>query len=58
MHTFLWILAFIGVALIYPIPYIGEKFGLSKNINAFLKLLGVMIAVISLLALYQTGGFN
>ena len=58
MLIFLWILAFVGVALIYPVPYICEKAGLSQNTNAVLKLLGVIIAVIGLLALYRIGGFN
>ena len=58
MHTILWILSFVGVALIYFLPYIGGKLGWSANTNASLKLSGVILAIICLIALYRTGGFN
>ena len=58
MHTLFWILAFVGVAFIYPIPALGNKFAVKKNINAGLKLFGVILAIVSLLVLYRTGGFN
>lgn len=58
MQTFLWILAFIGVALIYPVPIITGKLGVSNNINAALKLAGIVLAVISLIILNNIGAFN
>ena len=58
MLIFLWLLAFAGVALIYLVPYIGGKVGLSQNLNAGLKLLGIIISVVSLLMLNHIGGFN
>lgn len=58
MLIFFWILAFVGVALIYPVPYFGEKAGLSQNTIAFFKVVGVLVALISLLALHLNGGFN
>lgn len=58
MHIILWILAFIGVALIYLVPYVGGKFGLNSSISTAIKLAGVILAVIALLVLYRTGGFN
>lgn len=58
MHTVMWILAFIGVALIYIVPYIGKKFKFSNNLTASLKLIGVILAALALVVLYRTNGFN
>ncbi|MBQ3053909.1 MAG: hypothetical protein IJC89_03285 [Clostridia bacterium] len=58
MQILLWILAFIGVALIYVVPSLGGKFGINDNISTILKIAGVLLAIVSLLALYKTGGFN
>lgn len=58
MLIFFWFLAFVGVALIYPIPYIGEKLNFPQNANAALKLFGIVLAVIALLVLNKIGGFN
>ena len=58
MNTFMWILAFIGVALIYIVPYIGKKFKFSDNLTASLKLIGVILSALALIFLYRLGGFN
>ncbi len=58
MHMAMWILAFIGVALIYLVPYIGKKLNFSNNLVASLKLAGVIVAVIALIVLAKTNGFN
>ncbi len=58
MHTVMWILAFVGVALIYVFPYIGKKFNFSDNLIASLKLIGVILSGLALVVLYRTNGFN
>ena len=58
MHAFLWILAFIGVAMIYLVPYIGEKTVMTDKASFVFKLVGVILAAICLLALYLTDGFK
>ena len=54
----LWVFAFLGVALIYPVPYFGKKANLSKTVLTTYKVVGVVISVICLAILYLTGGFN
>ena len=58
MHTLFWILAFIGVALIYLVPYVGGKSGMSDKVSFAFKVFGVVLAVLSLLALYLSDGFR
>ncbi len=58
MHIALWILAFVGVALIYVVPFLGTKLNFPTQLNFILKLVGVIIAIFSLVVLYRTGGFN
>ncbi len=51
----LWILAFAGVALIYPVPYFIEKKGVAGNVNTAMKITGIVLALVSLAVLKFTG---
>jgi len=58
MQIFLWILAFIGILLIYPVPLIASKLGASDKVNIGLKVAGICFAAISLIALNALGAFK
>ncbi|MDP4118345.1 MAG: hypothetical protein Q8873_04045 [Bacillota bacterium] len=59
MNIFLWVLAFIGVALIYVIPPIMARLGKGTSaLDTPVKIAGVIIALVCLIILYRIGGFN
>ena len=58
MHALFWILAFLGVVMIYAVPFFGVKTGMTEKTVLIFKIIGVVIAVIGLLALYLTDGFK
>ena len=61
MSILLWILAFVGVALIYGGDKIIKKISKSEEVSKtefLVKLVGVLISAASLVALYVTGSFK
>ena len=61
MNILLWILAFIGVALIYGGDKIIKKISKSEEVSKtefLVKLIGVLLSAASLVALYITGSFK
>lgn len=61
MNILLWVLAFVGVILIYGGDKIIKKIGKSKEgskTEFLIKLVGVLISAAALIALYVTGSFK
>lgn len=61
MSVLFWVLAFIGVALIYgggKIFRLIKKADVSEKTENLIKLIGVLLAVAALVMLYITGSFK
>ena len=61
MKILLWILAFIGVVLIYGGDKLIKKISKSEEVSKtefLVKLIGVLVSAAALVALYVTGSFK
>lgn len=61
LFVFCWILAFVGVALIYIVPWIVslvKKAETSEITQYIIKGIGVICSVAGMLTLFVKGGFN
>lgn len=60
-YVFCWILAFVGVALIYVLPWIislVKKEAAVETTQYILKGVGVVCSAVGMLALFVKGGLN